>query len=98
MKVACIDCVHLTRKDTPREFRDLRLLRCKKAPAHEFFSPSYPRECIKFAPASADEAKARREWLNKGRSDAQSNGSTAATQHSSTATPCSTSNTSTKSH
>ena len=65
MKVTCIDCVHLSGKNTPREFIKLRLLRCKKAPPHEFFSPIYQRECLKFAPVSADEAKARREWLNK---------------------------------
>jgi len=97
MKVACIDCVHLSGKNTPREFIKLRLLRCKKAPPNQFFSPIYQRECLKFAPVSAAESKARREWLNKGHSDAQSTASNAETKHSSTATPCSTSSTNTRS-
>lgn len=84
MIVECIDCVHLSAKDTPPEFRKIQMLRCQRAPRHEFFSPEYPRECAKFSQATGAESQARRAWLNRGRSDAQSEGSTAIQQH-----PCS---------
>lgn len=92
MTVACIDCVHLDGKGTPREIRRAGFMRCKKKSPHTFFSPAYPRECQTFRQAPEDEVQARRAWLNRDSSDAQSGSSTATP-----ATPCSTSNTSTRS-
>lgn len=65
MTVQCVECVHLSRRDTPREFRDLRLLVCKRGPAWQFYAPLYPHPCTKFEQAPADEVKARREWINR---------------------------------
>lgn len=64
MAVKCVECVHLSRKDTPRDFRDLRLLRCARGKPWEFYPPTYPRECAKFTPAPADDVQARLKWIN----------------------------------
>lgn len=65
MTVRCVECVHLSRKDTPREFRDLRLLRCARGDRWQFYPPEFPRECAKFKPEADDVVQARREWLAK---------------------------------
>lgn len=64
-KVECVACIHQSRKETPRAFRDLGLLRCLKAPPHQFFSPTYLRGCEKFRQADQNEVEKRREWIAK---------------------------------
>lgn len=63
MPVKCVECVHLSRKDTPRAMRNLRLLVCKRAPLWEFYAPEFPRECAKFKPEKPAIVQARREWI-----------------------------------
>lgn len=94
MTVECIACVHLSRKETPRDFRDLGLLRCLKDSAHRFFSPSFPRDCDRFRPADPNEVEMRREWIAKRPSVQPQNPASGAAEK---AAPCSTSSTSTKS-
>lgn len=65
MTVRCVECAHLSRKDTPREFRDLRLLRCARGADGEFYAPEFPRSCAKFTAAPANEVEARRAWINR---------------------------------
>lgn len=65
MAVKCVECVHLSRKDTPREMRDLRLLRCARGQRWEFYPPEFPRECAKFKPEAADVVAQRRAWIHK---------------------------------
>ncbi len=67
MTVRCVECVHLSRQDTPREFRDLGLLRCLRGERWSFYSPEFPRNCAKFKAEAADNVEARRKWLAKRR-------------------------------
>lgn len=66
MSVECVECLHLKRKEAPREFRDLGLLVCGRAPYRGVYvNPTWPRECARFQPCEPEEADARRDWLSK---------------------------------